>query len=139
MKKHAKSAEPQTRSPKPDLPVGLLDFFVPLHRRFEAARREILAARALALAEARAGRMPGYLPESEATRDAWKIQVPSWARDQRNQITGPADNAKILVGMCNAEDPGCMPDGEDSITTDWEHVRAAQDNTVAAIRGTLAH
>lgn len=124
---------------KSSLPAGFLDFFLPLHRKFEPRRRQLLNARAAALKSAHSGLMPGYKPESEATKGAWKIKVPDWAQDQRNQITGPADNAKLLVAMCNTDDPGCMPDGEDSITTDWAHVRAAQDNTIAAIRGTLSY
>lgn len=124
---------------KPSLPAGFLDFFLPLHRRFEPRRRQLLADRAAALAAAHAGRGPQYRAATEANTGAWKIRVPDWALDQRNQITGPADNAKLLVAMCNTDDPGCMPDGEDSITTDWEHVRAAQENVIAAIRGTLSY
>jgi malate synthase len=121
------------------LSSGFLDFFQPLHQAFEPRRRILLEKRRCALERSHAGREPGYLPESEATSGDWRLSVPSWAADQRNQITGPADNAKLLVAMCNTADPGCMPDGEDSITTDWEHVRAAQQNTVAAIRGTLTY
>ena len=123
----------------PDAPSReLLDFFLPLHRAFEPRRQELLAARRASLAAAHAGTMPGYLPPSEATTGAWTLAVPAWARDQRNQITGPADNAKLLVAMTNTADPGCMPDGEDSITTDWKNVRAAHRNTIAAIAGTLS-
>ncbi len=122
-----------------ELPAGFLDFLLPLHHSFEPRRRELLCARERVLARAHAGEMPGYLPDSEATNGDWRIQLPDWAQDQRNQITGPADNAKILVAMCNSGDPGCMPDGEDSIVTDWENVRAAQRQTVEAIRGTLAY
>lgn len=139
------TARPASAPGSPPQPAGreglsqaFWDFLLPLHRDFEPRRRGILAARRKALAEAHAGRLPGYLPESEATRGDWRIEVPEWARDQRNQITGPADNPKLLVGMCNTGDPGCMPDGEDSIVTDWESVRRAHENTVAAIRGTLA-
>ena len=121
------------------LPEGLLEFLTPLHKRFEPRRQQLLKQRAAALTAAHQGKEPGYLPASQATRGDWKIELPSWARDQRNQITGPADNPKLLVGMCNSGDPGCMPDGEDSITTDWENVRAAQQNTVAAIKGTLEY
>ena len=122
----------------PDAPSPeLLQFFLPLHRAFEPRRKILLDARRMSLAKAHAGEMPGYLPESEATTGVWRLSVPEWAKDQRNQITGPADNAKLLVAMCNTKDPGCMPDGEDSITTDWDRVRAAQRNTVAAIKGTL--
>ncbi len=119
------------------LPQDYLEFLTPLRRSFEPRRRQILSARQRALEAAQAGRLPTWLPASEARTGAWRIDVPAWAADQRNQITGPADNAKLLIAMCNTSDPGCMPDGEDSITTQWIHVRAAQDNTVAAIKGTL--
>ncbi|MBI4425481.1 MAG: hypothetical protein HY554_17250 [Elusimicrobia bacterium] len=128
-------SEPQTAPP---LPEGLQAFLLALERDFEPRRGELLAARARALALAHAGRLPGYRTGSEAQRGAWRIELPPWARDQRNQITGPADNAKLLIGMLNSGAPGCMPDGEDSITTDWRNVRAAQQNTVAAIEERLS-
>jgi malate synthase len=133
--------KPQAKTKKTsssDLPPGLLELIKPLHARFEPRRRELLAARQKALAASHGGLEPAYLPESEASKGKWKVTVPSWARDQRNQITGPADNAKLFVSMRNSGDPGCMPDGEDSITTDYANVRAAQQNTVAAIKGTLS-
>jgi malate synthase len=116
----------------------LLDFFLPLHRDFEPRRAALLDARRKAIEAAHEGRLPGYLPETDATAGEWRLKIPAWAKDQRNQITGPADNAKLLVAMCNTKDPGCMPDGEDSITCDWDRVRAAHRNTAAAILGTLA-
>ncbi len=115
----------------------LLAFLAPLHCEFEPRRRALLEARRRALDKAHAGELPGYLPESEATTGSWRLSVPDWAKDQRNQITGPADNAKLLVAMCNTNDPGCMPDGEDSITCDWKNVRAAHINMISAIHGTL--
>jgi malate synthase len=134
-----KAAEKHAPVATNQLPHGFLDFFKPLHEAFEPRRQMLLLARAETLQRAHAGKMPGYLPPSEATTGDWKLQLPGWARDQRNQITGPADNAKLLIAMCNTADPGCMPDGEDSITTDWERVRAAQQNTVEAIQGTLTY
>lgn len=122
----------------PSLSAGYLETFRKLHAAFEPRRAALLRSRAEALALAHAGRLPGYREPSQATTGEWKLTVPSWAQDQRNQITGPADNAKLLVSMCGTKDPGCMPDGEDSITTDWENVRAAQDNVIAAIAGTLS-
>jgi len=119
------------------LPPGFRRFLMPLLSTFEPHRAILLAARARSLAAAHAGTMPGYLTHSQARTGRWRIELPEWALDQRNQITGPADNPKLLVAMCNTKDPGCMPDGEDSITADWDHVRAAQENTVAAIKGTL--
>ncbi|MDP3543336.1 MAG: isocitrate lyase/phosphoenolpyruvate mutase family protein, partial [Elusimicrobiota bacterium] len=96
-------------APSPEL----LDFFRPMSRDFEPRRRGLPAARRAALQKALAGEPPG---------------------DQRNQITGPADNAELLVAMCNTKEPGCMPDGEDSITGDWANVRAAHRNVITAIK-----
>jgi malate synthase len=122
----------------PELPNGFLEFLAGLRSQFEPRRTALLESRARVLAAAHAGSLPGYLPVSEARTASWRIELPDWSLDQRNQITGPADNPKLLIAMCNTADPGCMPDGEDSITTQWDHVRAAQENTVAAIRGELA-
>ena len=119
------------------LPEGVLALLSPLQSTFEPHRRRLLDERRRTLTAAHAGTLPTFLPASEATESSWRVEVPAWAADQRNQITGPADNAKIVVAMRNSPDPGCMPDGEDSITTDWRRVRAAQQNTVDAIRGDL--
>lgn len=132
------AAEP-ARESADELSPEFLEFFGRLREAFEPRRRRLLAARAQALRAAHEGRMPGYREPSTATDGPWKVSLPEWAADQRNQITGPADNAKLLVAMCNADDPGCMPDGEDSIVSDFAHARLAQRNTVAAIRGTLAY
>jgi malate synthase len=122
--------------PAASLPEGFPAFLASLRERFEPRRAVILKAREAALRAAHLGKPLDYLPGGAAGSD-WRIDLPEWLSDQRNQITGPADNPKLLIAMCNTNDPGCMPDGEDSITTDWEHVRAAQQNTVAAIRGDL--
>ena len=119
------------------LPAGLADFLLPLHREFEPRRRQLLADRRKGLEASIGGAPVGYLPPSEATTTDWQISVPDWVQDQRNQITGPADNTKLLIAMTNSGAPGCMPDGEDSITTDWENVRLAHLNMAEAIRGTL--
>ena len=129
-------AHPKNATNEP-LPQGFLDFFLKLHKAFEPRRLALKEARIASLQAAHQGRMPGYLPDSEATLGSWKIALPAWAKDQRNQITGPADTAKLLVAMCNTADPGCMPDGEDSITADWDNVRRAHKNTAEAIKGTL--
>lgn len=119
------------------LPAGFLGFLDSLKSAFEPRRRSLLSGRAKLLAAAHAGVQLGYLPPSQARLADWRVELPDWVTDQRNQITGPADNPKLLIAMCNTGDPGCMPDGEDSITTRWENIRAAQQNTVDAIRGSL--
>ncbi|MEK6542978.1 MAG: aldolase/citrate lyase family protein [Elusimicrobiota bacterium] len=133
------SASTKTWIAADGLPVGYPDFLRALVTEFEPRRHGILERRRQVLSAWHMGHPTGYLPESAATRGDWKLTLPSWAQDQRNQITGPADKVKYLLGMCNSSDPGCMPDGEDSISTDWVNVRAAQQNTVSAIKGSLSY
>ena len=53
---------------------------------------------------------PNKLPASAATAEAWRIELPEWCQDQRNQMTGPADDAELVVKMLNSGAPGVMLD-----------------------------
>ena len=54
-------------------------------------------------------------------RGGWKIELPAWCQDQRNQMTGPADEAELVVKMLNSGAPRVMLDLEDSMVNEWEH------------------
>jgi len=122
-----------------DLPKGFAEFFLPLHARFTPAQRRLIAARSQRLSRAQAGDLPGYLPPSEATRSDWRIELPEWCADQRNQMTGPADDAELCVKMLNSGAPGVMLDLEDSMTNTWEHLMLGHRNVVAALYGELTY
>jgi malate synthase len=122
-----------------DLPAGFADFFLALHRRFTPLQQRLAQARVARLARAHAGDLPYYLPPSEATKSAWQIDLPSWCADQRNQMTGPADDAELCVKMLNSGAPGVMLDLEDSMANTWEHLMLAQRNLVAALYGELTY
>lgn len=122
-----------------DLPSGFGDFFRPLHERFAAEQRRLTALRARRLARAHAGERPQYLPPSRATTTAWRIDVPDWCRDQRNQMTGPADDAELVVKMLNSGAPGVMLDLEDSMANTWEHLMLGHANIVSALYGELSY
>src|SRR5579885_3129935 len=124
---------------KRDLPSGFLDFFLPLHARFTPRQRELVAKRKRVLAEAHAGRLPNHLPASDATTGKWNISVPEWCQDQRNQMTGPADDAELVVKMLNSGAPGVMLDLEDSMANTWDHLMLGHDNIVAALYGRLSY
>jgi malate synthase len=126
-------------APERDLPDGFLKFYVPLHRRFTPVQQALLEARRARLARALAGELPDYLPPSEATRSAWHIELPVWCADQRNQMTGPADDAELCVKMLNSGAPGVMLDLEDSMANTWEHLMRGHRNIVAALYGELAY
>jgi malate synthase len=122
-----------------DLPAGFIEFYAPLHRRFTPRQRVLVDARRERLARARAGNRPGYLPPSDATRASWQIELPAWCADQRNQMTGPADDAELCVKMLNSGAPGVMLDLEDSMTNTWDSLVRGHRNIVAALYGELAY
>ncbi|MGB9652871.1 MAG: hypothetical protein WCB01_13810 [Candidatus Cybelea sp.] len=122
-----------------DLPAGFIAFYLPLHRRFTAAQQALAQARKERLARAHAGELPHFLPPSEATRSSWRIEVPDWCADQRNQMTGPADDGELCVKMLNSGAPGVMLDLEDSMANTWDHLMLGHRNIVAALYGELTY
>jgi malate synthase len=122
-----------------DLPTGFVDFLRPLDQAFTPCQRDLVHKRAAALAEAHQGKLPDYLPASPATREHWEIELPEWCRDQRNQMTGPADDAELVVKMLNSGAPGVMLDLEDSVANTWSHLSAGVANVLAALRGELSY
>jgi len=130
---------PANFDPAHDLPVGFLDFLGPLDQTFTPWQGELVHKRASALAAAHQGRLPDYLPSSAATLEGWQIELPDWCVDQRNQMTGPADDAELVVKMLNSGAPGVMLDLEDSLANTWAHVSLGVANVLAALRGQLSY
>jgi malate synthase len=122
-----------------ELPAGFLRFFIPLHGKFAERHRALVLARRAALEESLRGNKPSHLPPSAATRDEWRVELPAWCEDQRNQMTGPADDAELVVKMLNSGAPGVMLDLEDSTVNEWEHQRLGVENILQALRGTLTY
>jgi malate synthase len=122
---------------KRDLPAGFLEFLRPLHEALTARQQALVKQREVALAESNAGKLPDYLPASDATRSAWRIELPAWCADQRNQMTGPADEADLVVKMLNSGAPGVMLDLEDSTANVWEHNQRGIKNILEAVAGRL--
>jgi malate synthase len=130
---------PPDFSPERDLPAGFMEFYRPLHAALTPLRNALAARREQVLAAAHRGDLPGHLPPSAATREAWRIELPAWCRDQRNQMTGPADDAELVVKMLNSEAPGVMLDLEDSMANTWPHLMRGVANIVAALHGGLTY
>src|SRR2546429_2090778 len=130
---------PPDFNPQRDLPEGFLDFLAPLHAALTLRQRALVARREYALAEAHAGKVPSYLPPSVATMSLWRIEVPEWCADQRNQMTGPADDAELVVKMLNSGAPGVMLDLEDSTANTWEHNALGIQNILEALAGRLTY
>jgi malate synthase len=130
---------PPDLDPSRDLPRGFYEFLLPLHRAFSPRQRELAARRRQVLAEAHRGHLPNYLPPSEATTGSWKVALPGWCQDQRNQMTGPADDAELVVKMLNSGAPGVMLDLEDSVANAWPNITSGIANIIAALRGQLTY
>jgi malate synthase len=121
-----------------DLPPGFAAFYRPLHDAFTARQQAIVEKRKATLEASLGGHRPAYLPRSEANGE-WTIELPAWCADQRNQMTGPADDAELVVKMLNSGAPGVMIDLEDSMANLFDHTLKGIDNAVAAAYGELTY
>src|SRR5579859_4136896 len=122
-----------------ELPAGFLEFLTPLHEKLTLRQQALIGRRDAALTDAFAGKLPGYLPPSVATMQPWQIELPAWCFDQRNQMTGPADDAELVVKMLNSGAPGVMLDLEDSNANTWDHLTAGIRNVLEALAGRLSY
>jgi malate synthase len=116
-----------------------MQFLEPLHREFTVRQRALATNRTKVLLASKRGDKPTHLPVSVATEGEWRIALPDWVKDQRNQMTGPADDAELVVKMLNSGAPGVMLDLEDSMANTWGHLVQGIDNIVAALHGTLTY
>src|SRR5205807_1232274 len=125
--------------PEEHLPRGFLDFYLPLHKQFTSRQQALVRKRKQVLDASLAGKKPDHLPPSPATQGDWKIALPDWCRDQRNQMTGPADDGELVVKMLNSGAPGVMIDLEDSMANAWQNTGRGIANVHSALNGTLTY
>ncbi len=115
-----------------------LAFLAGLHRRFDATRRALLAARVERQARFDAGELPDFLPETREIRESdWTVaEIPAALRDRRVEITGPVDR-KMIINALNSGAKVFMADFEDSSTPTWENLLDGQINLRDAVAGTI--
>ncbi len=133
------STVPADFDPARDLPTGFMDFFLPLHRAFTPRQQQLAARRHDVLQRSLDGEKPTHRFPSDTVRNGWKIQLPEWCKDQRNQMTGPADDGELCVKMLNSGAPGVMLDLEDSCVNEWTHHATGVENIHACLRGQLSY
>ena len=116
-----------------------LAFVAMLHRQFESRRQELLAKRAARQLEFDAGKLPDFLPETQAIRDAeWTIAPqPADMLDRRVEITGPTDR-KMVINALNCGASTFMADFEDANCPTWESMIDGQRNLRDAVRRTIS-
>src|SRR5437588_3581478 len=122
-----------------DLPAGFMDFFLPLHRSFTFRQQELARKRTEILQCSLEGDKPKHHFPSDTVRNGWRIRLPEWCQDQRNQMTGPADDAELCVKMLHSGAPGVMLDLEDSSVNEWSHHETGVSNILACLRGQLTY
>ena len=106
-----------------------LTFLGELHRRFNAVRLQLLAARAARQSRFDAGETPNFLVETKSIRDgAWKIgPIPDDLLDRRVEITGPVDR-KMIINALNSGAKVFMADFEDASSPVFVNMIEGQAN-----------
>lgn len=132
------SSAPEGFSIERELPSRFGAFYKLLHDAFTPRQQQIIASRKATLKDSLEGKRPRYLGLSEAGSD-WRIELPAWCADQRNQMTGPADDHEFVVKMLNSGAPGVTIDLEDSMANIFSHTRKGINNAVAAYNGELTY
>ncbi len=114
-------------------------FVADLHRRFDARRLELLAARAARQQRFDAGETPDFLAQTAAIRDGdWTIApIPADLQDRRVEITGPV-NAKMIINALNSGAKVFMADFEDATSPTWANLIEGQINLKDRWAGKLA-
>jgi len=133
------SSAPAGFDPLHDLPAGFWEFFLPFHRAFTPWQKELAYKRFEVLQASLEGEKPAHRFPSETVRNGWRITLPDWCQDQRNQMTGPADDADLCVKMLNSGAPGVMLDLEDSCVNEWRHHAVGVQNILACLHGELTY
>ena len=106
-----------------------LAFIAGLQRRFNARRKELLAARAARQKRFDAGETPDFLPETAAIRAGdWRVApLPAELLERRVEITGPVDR-KMIVNALNSGAKVFMADFEDANSPTWSNCLDGQIN-----------
>src|SRR5688572_28823647 len=131
---------PMNQAPKgtASLPEGFWPLLQKLSAELTPRQRALLQARRERLAAAHQGELPSHLPPSLASGE-YQVALPAFCQDQRNQMTGPADDADLVVKMLNSGAPGVMLDLEDSMANSWDNLTRGIDNILKALVGELTY
>src|SRR5258708_35697314 len=100
------NSTPAGFDPSRDFPRGFMDFFRPLHERLTPRQQELALRRGEVLQASLEGDKTTHHFPSDTGRKGWRITLPDWCRDQRNQMTGPAHDGELCVKMLKSGPPG---------------------------------
>ena len=125
----------------------LIDLVASLHRALQPRREELLVARRQRQADFDGGTVPDFLPDDEHpdARGDWQVApLPDDLLQRRVEITGPVNNAKMVINMLSRNDAGdradaAMLDFEDAMKPTWDNVMQGVLNVKAAASGSLTY
>jgi malate synthase len=137
------TSEADTPRAREVLPVKLLELVASLHRELDADRRALLLERRTRQDRFDRGELPHYLPDHPARHGDWQVApIPDDLMVRRVEITGPANNTKMVIQMLNGTSDGradlAMLDLEDSMKPTWRNVIDGFHNIIGAARRDLA-
>ncbi|MGO0058466.1 malate synthase A [Brevibacillus fluminis] len=117
-----------------------MQFVTKLAREFAPTRESLLARRVERQKEIDAGKLPDFLPETEAIRNGdWTIDpIPDDLKDRRVEITGPAGDRKMVINAFNSGAKMFMADFEDANSPTWENTIQGQINMRDAVNKTIS-
>ena len=121
------------------LTPAALAFLAELHHRFDARRRNLLAARLERQRRFDAGERPDFLTDTRTIRDGdWRVApIPADLQDRRVEITGPVDR-KMIINALNSGAKVFMADFEDATSPTWSNLIDGQVNLKDRWSGALA-
>lgn len=114
------------------------EFLAKLHRKFNARRVELLAAREERQKKIDAGGTLSFPPETESVRAGdWKVApIPEDLQDRRVEITGPCER-KMMINALNSGAKIFMADCEDAQSPSWANQVTGQANLMDAVRRSI--
>jgi malate synthase len=123
------ATEPELRIKDDILTPEAGDFLRALDMRFEARRINLLNERKKRQMGYDNGRIPYFLPETAAIREAdWKVApIPPDLLDRRVEITGPTER-KMVINALNSGANVFMADFEDANAPTWSNCIEGQRN-----------
>ncbi|NJN93329.1 MAG: malate synthase A [Anaerolineales bacterium] len=110
-----------------------LAFVAKLHRHFNPTRERLLQRRAERQLELDSGKLPDFLPNSEARGDWQVAPAPPDLQKRWVEITGPTER-KMMVNALNSGASVFMADCEDALSPTWNNAVEGQLNLINAVR-----
>lgn len=118
-----------------------LRFLADLTAKFKKKRDQLLSRRQERYEQWRNGVEMDFLAETEEIRKGdWQVApIPKDLLDRRVEITGPANDRKMVINALNSGAKGFMADFEDSMSPTWRNVVEGQIHLRDAVNRTIEH